>query len=217
MGRTIARDRRFQAFATLFVVLVLGALAVSPAGASARVTEAEVFVRDLAQSGTAMLQADTYTNAEREQEFRRLVRSGFALDAIGQFVAGRHWRSMSNDQRTEFLELYSEWKLTSYARRLGGYNGQTMEIIDSTELQNRAGDIVVRTRVIHADGQVPISAAWRVRRIGGELKIIDVIVEGVSMAATQRAEYDAVIRKIGVEGLLDILRSRLARLVADTN
>ena len=72
----------------------------------------------------------------------------------------------------------------------------------------------MRTRVVHADGQPPVAADLRIREFGGELKIIDIIVEGVSMAAAQRSEVDAVIRKIGVEGLLDNLRSRLAVLVA---
>lgn len=214
MDRTKTMDVRVRVFATTIFLLILAAIAVSPARASTNATDAELFIDDLARSGIAMLEASELTDTDREMEFRRLVRKGFALEAIGQFVAGLHWRSMSDDQRAEFQELFSEWVLTSYARRLGGYNGQKMEIIKSTELNNRAGDIVVQTQVIHSDGQMPISAAWRIRRIGGELKIIDVIVEGVSMAAAQRAEYDAVIRKIGVEGLLDNLRLRLAVMVA---
>ncbi|UCH74732.1 MAG: ABC transporter substrate-binding protein [Rhodospirillales bacterium] len=214
MVRTIAHQRPAQIMAAAFVALILAAYAISPAMASPRGAAAEVFIEELAAGGITMLETRSYSDTEREREFRRLVRKGFALDAIGQFVAGRHWRTMSEDQRAEFRDLFSEWMLTSYARQLGGYDGQTMEIISSVELDNRARDIVVRTRITHTGGQLPIAAAWRIRELGGELKIIDVIIEGVSMAAAQRAEYDAVIRKIGIEGLLDDLRSRLAVLVA---
>lgn len=217
MVRAISISRPIQIMAAAFLMLILAAYAVSPAKANARATDAELFIGDLARDGIAMLEARVYTDAEREFEFRRLVRKGFALRTIGQFVAGRHWRSMSDDQRADFQELFSEWMLTSYARRLGGYSGQTMEIIDSVELNNRAGDIFVRTRVMYTDGPLPVTAAWRIRELGGELKIIDVIVEGVSMAAAQRAECDAMIRRVGVEGLLDNLRSRLAVLVAGAN
>lgn len=214
MVRAIAQNRIAQLAAAAFMVLVLAAYTVSAAKADARGDTAEAFVRDLAANGLAMLQSGEYSDRERELEFRRLSRKGFALETIGRFVAGRHWRTMSDDQRVEFQELFSEWLLTSYTGRLGGYAGQTLEIVNSLELQNKARDILVRTRVVHADGQPPVAAELRIREYSGEPKIIDVIVEGVSMAAAQRAEIDAVIRKIGVEGLLDNLRSRLAVLVA---
>ncbi len=199
------------------LTLVLIAYAVSPVHATERQADAETFIRDLASSGLAMLQAKDATDAERELEFRRLVRLGFALDTIGQFVAGRHWRKMRNAQQAEFQDLFAEWLMSSYGRRLGGYGGQTLETLGSIALNNSAGDVVVRTRILHPDGRPPFAADWRVRAIAGELKIIDVIVEGVSMAAAQRAEFDSVVRKVGVEGLLANLRSRVAVLVAGTD
>ncbi|MDH3231364.1 MAG: ABC transporter substrate-binding protein [Alphaproteobacteria bacterium] len=214
MTRTIAHNRAVQVVAAGFMMLVLAAYAASAATADDRGAAAEAFIRDLAANGMAMLETSAYTDAERERDFRRLARKGFALNTIGQFVAGRHWRAMSDDQRTEFQDLFAEWLLSSYARRLGGYSGQSLEIVTSLELQNAARDIVVRTRVVYAGGQPPVAAEWRTREFNGGFKIIDVIVEGVSMAAAQRAEFDAVMRKIGVEGLLANLRSRLAVLVA---
>ncbi len=214
MVRAIAYDRVGNMAAAVFMLLLLAAYAASPAKASPRAAEAQSFIQDLAASGVAMLESTEYTDAERELEFRRLTRKGFALNAIGQFVAGRHWRTMSADQRADFQDLFAEWLLTSYAGRLGGYAGQTLEVINSVELQNRARDIVVRTRISHTDGQPPVIADWRLREFAGAFKIIDVIIEGISMATTQRTEFDSVIRKVGVEGLLANLRSRLAVLVA---
>lgn len=214
MVRTIGYGRVGNAAAAAFMALLLSAYAVSPAKAGTRAAEAQSFIEDLAASGVAMLESSKYSETEREVEFRRITRRGFALDAVAQFVAGRHWRAMSDDQRAEFQNLFSEWLLTSYARRLGSYAGQRLEVINSFELQNKARDIVVRTRVVHTDGQPPVVADWRVREFAGAFKIIDVMIEGVSMATTQRTEFDSVIRKVGVEGLLANLRSRLAVLVA---
>ena len=53
---------------------------------------------------------------------------------------------------------------------------------------------------------------WRVRRVINRFKIIDVVVEGVSMLVTQKAEFGAVIRERGVDGLINVLRSQLDRL-----
>jgi len=194
---------------------VVGMLAVIAAGAPPRAAhalsaaeEAESFI------AVAMVEKTGQTDAEREAEFRRIVRKGFALDVIGRFVVGRYWRQMSPDQRKEYQDLFAEWLMKSYAGRLGGYQGQTLEVVKSLEAGSR--DVFVRTRVLRPDGQPPIAADWRVRKFDDQYRIIDVVVEGVSMAAAQKSEFESVIRDIGIEGLIESLRQRLAVLLADT-
>lgn len=199
-----------------FAFAILAAMLAPSANAAAPGEEAEAFVRDLAISGITMMEQGEYTNEERELAFRNIVRKGFALQAIGKFVVGRYWRKMSPDQQNEYQELFSEWLLKGYANRLGGYGGQTLEIVKSVETDSRYKDVIVSTRVIRVNGQPPINAAWRVRKFGDEYKIIDVAVEGASMVGTQRKEFESVIQKVGVSGLIDNLRSRLAVLTADT-
>lgn len=209
-------DRRWLQGATAgFMLMLFGALWAAQANA-AETDQAEAFVQDLAASGVAMLENGNYTASERELQFRKLVKKGFALDAIGKFVVGRYWREMNKDQQAEYLELFSEWLLKTYANRLGGYSGQTLEIAKSIETDSRYKDVIVSTQIALAAGQQPISADWRVRKFGGEYKIIDVSVEGASMVATQRREFEAVIRKVGVDGLMNELRDRLAVLVANS-
>ncbi|MCK5621268.1 MAG: ABC transporter substrate-binding protein, partial [Alphaproteobacteria bacterium] len=104
-------------------------------------------MRDLTVSGITMLEQGEYTDDERELAFRDIVRNGFALKAIGKFVVGRYWRKMTADQQSEYQELFSEWLLKTYANRLGGYRGQTLEIVKSVETGSRYNDVIVSTRV----------------------------------------------------------------------
>ena len=195
--------------------LMLGlAPAASPARTSTPGGEAEAFIQELADSGVAMLENADYTAAQRETEFRNLVRKGFALEAIGRFAVGRYWRRMDKDQQAEYQEMFSEWLLKNYASRLGGFEGQRIEVVRSFELNNRNNDVFVRTRIAGGDGQPETLADWRVRKFNGKHRIIDIVVEGVSMAAAQRSEFEAVIRKVGVDGLVENLRSKLATTVA---
>ncbi len=205
-----------QAIVAGFAFAILAAMLVPSANAAAPGEEAEAFINDLTVSGTAMMEQGDYTDDQRELEFRNIVRKGFALHAIGKFVVGRYWRKMTPDQQNEYQELFSEWLLKAYANRLGGYRGQTLEIVKSVETDSRYSDIIVSTRVIRVNGQPPINADWRVRKFSGEYKIIDVAVEGASMVGTQRKEFESVIQKVGVSGLIDNLRSRLAVLLANT-
>lgn len=209
-------DRRWlQGIIAGFVLSVFGSLWAMQANA-ADADQAETFIKDLAANGIAMLEDGNYTGAERELQFRKLVKTGFALDSIGKFVVGRYWREMNQEQQAEYLELFSEWLLKTYANRLGGYNGQTLQIVKSIETDSRYKDVVVSTQINLANGQQPINADWRVRKFGNEYKIIDVSVEGASMVATQRREFESVIRKVGVDGLMTELRDRLAVLVANS-
>ena len=60
----------------------------------------------------------------------------------------------------------------------------------------------------------PIKLQWRIRQGAESLKIVDILVEGVSMAVTQRSEFTNVVRSQGLEGLLQALRARTQRMPA---
>ncbi len=195
------------------LVAVLIAWQPPQAAAASQGKEAEAFIQSLGVNAIEMLDNIKQTDTERELEFRRIVRTGFALQLIGRFVVGRHWRTMTKKQKTEYQELFAEWLMKSYAGRLGGFKGQKLNILKSMEAGKR--DVFVRTHVVRANG-APINADWRVRKFKEGYKIIDIVVEGVSMAAAQKSEFDSVIRKVGVSGLIDNLRSRLAMLATTT-
>ena len=69
-------------------------------------------------------------------------------------------------------------------------------------------DVLVETSVEGSNGAA--NPIWRVRAEAGAYKIIDVSIEGVSLALTQRQEFAAVISRQGLDGLLDMLREKLA-------
>lgn len=216
MFARVMKNYRLQGITAGLVFAAAVLLAASPASAATPGEEAETFLHDLAISGITLLEQGEFTEAEREVEFRSIVRKGFALEAIGKFVVGRYWRKMTPEQQAEYQELFAEWLLKTYANRLGGYRGQTLEIVKNSETDSRYKDVIVTTQVVRGDGRPPINAAWRVRKFGGNYKIIDVAVEGASMVGTQRTEFESVIRKVGVTGLIDNLRKRLAVVLEDT-
>lgn len=192
------------------VMLAAPAAAETPASGE----QAEKFIRELGTNAAAMIDNRDQTEAQREEEFRRIVSDGFALKVVGRFVVGRYWRQMSPEQQAEYQALFAEWLMETYANRLGGYEGQRLEVVNSVMAGSR--DIFVRTRVLLPDGSPPMSADWRVRKFGDRFRIIDIVVEGVSMAAAQKSEFESVIRKVGIDGLIESLRQRVTMLLADT-
>ncbi len=71
----------------------------------------------------------------------------------------------------------------------------------------------VSTEIGQSDGE-PISAVWRIRNKDDQHKVLDIVIEGVSMAITLRHEYGAVVKTNGVDGLIAIMQEKNAKLAA---
>jgi len=170
------------------------------------------FVQTLAQQAIATLSRQGMTLEQREGIFRDLLRQGFDLEFIGRFVAGRYFREMSPNQQADYLQLFGDFVLKTYAGRLGGYAGEQFSVVSARPAGQQ--DVLVQSRIDRQAGGPPILAEWRVRVIGSGYRIIDVMVEGVSMAVTQRSEFDSVLSRGGPESLLAALRARTTKLPA---
>jgi phospholipid transport system substrate-binding protein len=97
----------------------------------------------------------------------------------------------------------------TYADRFQTYSGEKLVVVKS-ETRGKS-DILVHTLLELPSDQAPIAVIWRLRARKNSYKIIDVMVEGLSMGITQQKEFSSVIRKNGnkVEGLLSELRKRI--------
>jgi len=143
-----------------------------------------------------------------QQKFDRLVElldGPIDLDLVARLILGRHWRTASEAQRAEYLDLFRAFALHTLASRLDVYGGQDFEIIGAKVVGRQ--DALVSTRIL-SDGP-PLAVDWRVRELDDQsLVAIDVIVAGVSLIVTQRSEFGAVIERQGLDGLLAELRRR---------
>jgi phospholipid transport system substrate-binding protein len=208
------RGRRLAALAVIWA-LALGGLAVvppAPVAAQARpgaaaAPEAGEFIVKLADRAIAGLTDANVAKPEREQRFRHLLNEGFDIAHIARFVLGRYWRMASETERAEYLRLFEDFVVDSYAQRFGEYAGENLKV---TNTRAAADDAIVFSDLLRPNGP-PVKVEWKLRREGSSFKIVDVIVEGVSMSITQRDDFSATIQRTGgkVEGLLSVLRDKL--------
>ena len=206
--------RCIRAWARCWHVLVLGlCLSLASAGApwADQNGDPVSFVRGFSDEAIAMLADRSLSDGQREAGFRRLLERNFDLKRIGRFVLGKHWRRASRDERAEFHRLFDDFVIATYAARLGPYSGETLEVGTVRGAGERG--VTVTSRILRPQGE-PIRLDWRLRRIGsGGWQIVDIVVEGVSLALTQRSEFDSVIRRSGgtIDGLLQVLRDKTNR------
>ena len=173
---------------------------------------AQAFVQSLGEQALATLRTPGMTLDQRESAFRTLLRQDFDLDFIARFVLGRTWNELTAEQRADYVQVFAEFVLKSYAQRLGGYSGETFAVTGARPAGEQ--DVVVRTRIDRPGGAPPLGADWRVRANDSQYRIIDVAIEGISMAVTQRQEFASVVGRSGVAGLLETLHARVDKLPA---
>ncbi|MEQ8666352.1 MAG: ABC transporter substrate-binding protein [Rhodospirillales bacterium] len=205
-----------QRFLIVLMIVAAVSLAAIPLDVRAQTKpdDAAAFVGVLGSETIKVLQSQSATLDQREAEVRRLLRENFALDQIGRYVLGRAWKTATDDQKREYLELFSEYVLSTYAKRLGGYTGETFSIIRSETVGTK--DAVVMTQIDRPSGP-PLVAGWRVRNVGERMVILDVIVEGISMVTAQRSEFASVVQSQGIEGLLQTLRLQISKFAAQSS
>jgi len=193
----------------LTVIAIAVPLAV-PCTATAQQNPSQ-FIGDLGQQAIVVLQSTTGSLEQREQQFRQILAQNFDVSFIGRFVLGRSWRTASPQQQADYLALFEDFLVLTYSRRLGGYTGERLAVVAERAANER--DTVVRTQ-IERPSATPITADWRVRATPAGYKIIDIEVAGISMALTQRSEFASVVGRNGVDGLIEVLRARAAKLSA---
>ncbi len=197
---------------SIAVVLLAGAVQAKAAAIPPK--EAEAFISGLANQAVATLADNTLTVQDREARLRKLLKNGFDMNVISRYVAGRYWRKMTAGQKADYRNLFTEWTLKSYASRLGGYADQKFEIVKTIDTGKK--DIFVRTRIVEPGNPKGIRCDWRVRpsRETGRPIVVDVVVEGISMLVTQKAEFATVLKKRGIDGLIEMLRVRVSKFQA---
>ena len=157
---------------------------------------AETFIDKLGKSATGFLAADTLTDSQKSSKFRQLLRSSFDMQTIARFSLGRYWRVATDSEQKEYLKLFENMVVDVYTQRFSEYDGQALEVRGSRYDGKR--DVIVKSFIVDEAGS-EFRVDWRVRHKSGRYKVVDVIIEGVSMSVTQRSDFSSVIQRGGGE------------------
>jgi phospholipid transport system substrate-binding protein len=167
---------------------------------------AETTIKNLADKAFAILKDKGLKSSDRDKKFHSLLREGFALDIIGNTVLGRNRMTANPSQLQAFNTAFPDYVVRIYASRLTEYADTNIAIKSTAPVGNK-GDVSVSTLVSGKNVSQPVSAVWRLRDIPGQgLKIIDLSIEGVSMVATQRDEFNSRIQAKGMDRLITEIR-----------
>ena len=192
------------------------ALAVTLVSASlsgpASAASPEQFIDNLARQAIAITNQNI-AQPQKIEQFRALLNQGFNVQGIGQFVLGRYWRAATEAERAEYLRLFEDYIVHSYAKRFDAYQGEQLQV-NGARQDPASGSVMVGSVLQSPGGVEPVRIDWQLHPAGNSYQVVDVVVEGVSMGVTQRSEFASVIRRGGgkVETIVDALKKILAHI-----
>lgn len=173
---------------------------------AARADEASEFIDGIGKRVVAVLSDKGLSDGAKETQLQALFKECVDVDWIGKFVLGKYWRTASEAQQQRYIANYSGFLIKSYTSKFKEYTGsETYKILGSkTDDQGRT---VVTMELVRPD-QAGVMVDYKLRKDGGELRVFDIVVEGVSLLTTQRSEFASVVSRKGLDYLIDQLQKR---------
>jgi phospholipid transport system substrate-binding protein len=196
MGTSRTR-RSISAAAAVLASAVLALASAPPRDVVVRTTDAVI----------AILKDPETSKDTKRARIEEVVYANVDFDTLTRLVMARNWRRLSPAQQMEFRNEFKRHLSVTYGNNIDSYRNEGVEVVG--EREEARGDRTVLTRVVRRDGGTnDILVDYRLRQTDGEWRIIDVIVEGVSMVANFRSQFQDIVAGGSPEKLIVLLREK---------
>jgi phospholipid transport system substrate-binding protein len=180
------------------------AAAASPANAALTAAPRKL-IDETAVKIVAILARKDASSEKRVAEIEAIAYELFDFTTMSKLVLARNWRKMTPEQRTAFVREFKRHLSHTYGTRLDRYDQERVDVYGAQVEQRN--DVSVKTRIVGGqfDGA---EISYRLRKQGEPWKIIDVVIEGVSLVSNYRSQFAEVLNTGSIDDLLAKLRDK---------
>jgi phospholipid transport system substrate-binding protein len=139
-----------------------------------------------------------------------IVKDSFALSYMAGVSVGQYWKKFNEKERRLLLETYTDWTIATYAGRFDEYNGEKFEILSESKINPDNATVVSR---LHSTGK-ETDFYYRLRKIAGKWRIVDIQISGVSQLALTRSQFVSVLHDEGFNALISMLKKKTANFAS---
>lgn len=194
--------------ARLAAALTLLAFVLAPlVGAADPAAEARTVIQATVKEVIAILQDDARDTAARRDAIEKVAVRRFDFRTMSKLVLAKNWKRLSKEQQNEFVTEFSDYLANDYGSRIERYEQEQVDIVG--ERVAKRGDVTVKTKIAGGanDGA---EVDYRMRNRDQGWKIIDVVIEGISLVANFRDQFRDVMGKEGPVTLIEKLKEKNA-------
>ncbi len=142
---------------------------------------------------------------KRRAEVEQIIYSNVDFDTLSRLVMARNWRRLSDEQKVEFKRLFKSHLSDTYGDNVDNYRNEKVQILSQRD--EKRGDVTVKTKIVRG-GTDDVLVDYRLRKKNDEWLIIDVVIEGVSLVANFRSQFQDIMSNGGADRLLKLLREK---------
>lgn len=193
---------------TARALLLIAALLAAPAlAAESPASEAAARISKTVDQVLGILNDPKLDAAARRERIEAIAYDLFDFDTVSRLVVAQYWKRFDPKQRQELVENFKAFLARTYGDRIDRYSNEQVELVG--ERPEKRGDVTVFTRIVGGqyDGA---EVEYRMRKIDGRWRAIDVKVEGISLVLNYRDQFKAILGREGPKGLLEALRKKNA-------
>jgi phospholipid transport system substrate-binding protein len=194
------RRRRTLAVVALGSCLAGGALA----GEGPR-----AIVEKMSRAAVDILGDKSLSSDEKRHRLEDLAYANVDFETMSRLVLARHWSQLSPAQQTEFVKLFREHLALTYGRNIESYNNEKVQVVSDHD--EGRGDWTVKTKILRGGGSADVLVDYRLRQENDAWRIIDIVIERVSLVANFRSQFQEIVSSGGPAKLLDVLREKNAK------
>jgi len=195
--------KKIFTFATFLIIIISGI-------SKSHSIEADVFVQSTVNRAAKTL-GGNLSKEERIEKLKDIARDTVDVNGIGFYSLGAHRKNLTEDQLDKYKKVFAEYFLKSFSSRLAEYSNPEIEV-DSKRVINKNYTIVSST-LVSTDSRPKVKIEWRVyTKDPDNLLIRDLIIEGLSLARTQKEEFSSIINSN--DGKIEALLRNLSDFAA---
>ena len=171
---------------TTFLIIILSSIG------KVHSIEADVFIQSVVNRAAKTLSGNL-TKDERIEKLKDIARETVDINGIGRYTLGSYKNEITDNQMVEYKILFREYFLKSFASRLAEYSNPEIEVISKKKLNKNY--TMVSSVLVSTEQRPEVKIDWRVSTKNPEnLLIMNLIIEGLSLARTQKEEFSSIIQ-----------------------
>ena len=168
-------------------------------------SNAEAFVLKLTDEAKIIFNDKSLNKDSRLKKLNDLSSKYLDLDALAGYTLGDYREKATNSERENFNKLFREYFIKNMSSKLNDFADQDLKVIDSKKINEN--NIIVSTKIFSKKDAQEIAVEWRIFTKDSKLLARDLVVEGLSLARTQKEEFSSIIASKGFVGVISALEN----------
>ena len=164
-----------------------------------------VFVQSTVDKASAALN-NNFSKEEKIEKLKEIALETVDIKGIGFYTLGKHRKNLNDQQKKKYSELFKKYFLKSFASRLAEYSNPKINVSSEEKISEKY--TIVSSILVATDERPEVKIDWRIYTKNPEKPLIrDLIIEGLSLARTQKEEFNSIIQSN--DGDINVLFSNL--------